>query len=89
MCGFTCGYHDINACYYGSQNNTISPYNYEVATIFTMLQMILIMNKHLHLHPNTSYYYYKMRISKRQILFLDLKQYHSLENAETKNYFFY
>ncbi len=45
------------------------------------------MNKHLHLHPNTSYYYYKMRISKRQNVFLDLKQYHTLENGNKKQFF--
>ncbi len=56
------------------------------------------MNKNLPLHPNSSYY--QMCISKRQKsdiiinisgnpnLFLDLKQYHSLEHAETKKYIF-
>ncbi len=55
--------------------------------------LILIMNKNLPLHPNSSYY--QMCISKRQksyiiinIIrqpkrFLDLKEYHSLEHAET------
>ncbi len=60
------------------------------------------MNKNLPLHPNSSYY--QMCIFKRQKsdiiiiissnisdnpdLFLDLKQYHSLEHAETKKLIF-
>ncbi len=58
------------------------------------------MNINLQLHPYWSYYYYQMNISKRyKIIFVlillghtnlfhDLKQYHSLENAETKKYIF-
>ncbi len=61
--------------------------------------LILIMNKNVPLHPNSSDY--QMCISKRQKiillllilwgnpnLFLDLKQYHSLEHAETYKYIF-
>ncbi len=62
--------------------------------------LILKMNKNLPLHPNSSYY--QMCISKRQKsdiinniisgnpnMFLDLKQYHSLEHAETNKLIFY
>ncbi len=33
---------------------------------FLQMLLILIMNKNVHLHPNLSYYYYQMCISKRQ-----------------------
>ncbi len=62
---------------------------------FVHMLLIFIMNKNVPLHPKSSYY--QMCISKRQkkvILLLilsgnpnqllDLKQYHSLEQAETK-----
>ncbi len=67
---------------------------------FVKMLLILIMNKNVPLHPNSSYY--QMCISKRQKnvilllilssgnpnLFLDLKRYHSLEHAATKKYIF-
>ncbi len=78
----------------------IIPYKTEFATDVTDVQMllILIMNKNVTLHPNSSYD--QMCISKRQnsdiiiihIMrqpktgFLILKRYHSLEHAETKKY---
>ncbi len=76
------------------------PYKTEVATDVTDVKMllILIMNKNVPLHPNSSDY--QMCISKRQKvilllilwgnpnMFLDLKQYHSLEHAEIKKYIF-
>ncbi len=75
------------------------PYKTEVATIFLQMLLILILDKNVPLHPNSRYY--QMYISKRhkkcyyyyyyqatQTGFLDLKQYHSLEHAETKKYMF-
>ncbi len=59
---------------------------------FYML-LILIMNKNIPLHPNSSYYQMFLRDKKVILIlscnpnwFLDLKQYHSLEHAETKKY---
>ncbi len=68
--GFNCVYHDLNVCCYGDQwfikkkKNLIKfHHKNEVVAIFTDITD-LIMNKNLHLHPNSSYY--QMCISKRQ-----------------------
>ncbi len=65
-------YHDLNVCYYGRPmlNNKKklgqNKFNHIKLRLLQFLQMllILIMNKNVPLHPNSSYY--QMCISKRQ-----------------------
>ncbi len=84
-----------------NKKNDQNKYNHIKLRLLQFLQMLLILkiNKNVPLHPNSSYY--QMCISKRQKkvilllilsgnpnLFLDLKQYQSLEHAATKKLFF-
>ncbi len=75
MCGINCVYHDLNVCYNGrpmlnlkKQKQVLgqNKFNHIRMRLLQFLQMllILIMNKNVPLHPNSSYY--QMCISKRQ-----------------------
>ncbi len=107
MCGFNCVYHDLNYATMEdqwlikrkTQNNYISPYKNEVASLFVFTDVTDFDNEQKFTSAsNSSYYNYQLCIPKRQKvilllilsgntnLFLDLKQYYM---QKLRNTFFY